>query len=574
MVIARRAVLVVLVALAISCSGGGVPEPETPGGGTPRANGGGADDHEDGDEDDGATCSAPREVEHPTHRSDRLRLEFVEMGEHAGMVIPPFEFEAVVDEDLAGSIDMELTIHDPAGRTHTQRFSHRNMQEVCDPICDPAVGGPPCPPRRCWMQRFRPRPERIDHTFYRSALPGIWTYVLRRLDDGDRVSVSKRLFEGEIVEGEECEMLPLALGAYRRESCRRGVVPMGSTTNHWGITARYTNGNCRVNAFALPLDHMIRTAFTESPYAAAGDRELPEGTVKELVLGPVTARAWMAHHHAYIVAARNETPGYDRLVRSFVQTYPVVGGPVRPVPSCEDARTVIERTVAPVPLGQLEGNEARFVTHFEGNRPSGVVVHFHDQHPLALAGLRRNEILHTVDGERVPDRRAMRGVLERMTRPGRVDVVVSRERVTHSRCIRLRIAEGAQPVDAGTPDAGPPAPLDAGVQQPIDAGPPQPQTGRHCVRRSDECWDCADIRFPAEIGCTDCRGRDLCVTQDGQRQCLAPVRVCCQPGTPCNVPPGCDGAASSCASDRPGPRQDRCTFLSACATPLPRSRPR
>jgi hypothetical protein len=170
--------------------------------------------------------------------------------------------------------------------------------------------------------------------------------------------------------------------------------------------------------------------------------------------------------------------------------------------------------------------------------------------------------VHVVDQDRIRDRRAMASVLERMTRPGRMDIVVSRARVTHPRCIRLRIEEvAARPPDAGPPDAGR---RDAGVP---DAGPPPPQTGRHCVRRSNDCWDCADFRMPAQIGCT-CRGRDLCVTRAGANECLTPTRVCCMAGASCNTPPGCDGVASSCASDTPG-RNERCTFLSTCPAPLP-----
>jgi hypothetical protein len=273
----------------------------------------------------------------------------------------------------------------------------------------------------------------------------------------------------------------------------------------------------------------------------------------------VTGHAWLAHHHLYVFAARDGLPGYDGIVRGMLEVFPVVDGPVRRIPSCAETGAVTDRTIAPPTMAALRDQSTIF-THFEGNRPSGAWALFHDQHPLALAGLRRHEIIHSVDGVRLNGRRDFDAVLARMTRPGRMELVVSRARVRHARCIRLTLDPSAAPAGgSGT----------IVQQQPPPPPPPVPGRGRHCERRTDQCWVCADIAFPAEIGCRkSCRRSQVCVTQHGQDLCLPATRVCCLPNQPCDTPPGCDGAASSCSAPRAGAPNDHCTFLSACP-PMP-----
>jgi hypothetical protein len=409
------------------------------------------------------------------------------------------------------------------------------------------------------MERFRPEAVRVDHNVYRRATPGVWTFVLHRLDNDERVSVTRRLFEGDEISGTACEALPEELGDFERESCRRGVVPTGTFTNYWGLKARYLNGSCRANAFALPLSDAIRTMFDESYWASGPERSFPEGVVHEIELDGFTARAWLAHHHLYIVAGADGLPGFDGLVRGLLDAFPVVGGPATEIPTCDETGAVAIESLAPTTLDALR-DQAQFHTHFEGNRASGVRVSFHDQHPLAQAGLRRGEIVHTADGARLHHREDIDPVLERMTRVGTIELVVSRERLSHPRCIRLTIKPpGTTPPIVVAPPPPPPPPP-----------PPNPGRGRHCERATDQCWHCVDLTFPADLNCRRrCRGDQLCVRRGGRDQCLPATRVCCLPNTPCNVPPGCDGAASSCASTTPGGRNERCTFLNACAQPLP-----
>lgn len=478
------------------------------------------------------------------------------------MVIPPFEFEVSTEEDISRAVQMELTIHDPAGGTHIQRFSHHNMWERCGAHCLPVRSPNDCGPRRCRMERFWPRAQRIDHTVYRGNIPGIWTFVLRRLDNDDRVSVAVRLFEGAALDGAEgpavCEALPLTLGGFRRVSCRRAIVPLASRTSHWGLRARYIGGSCPVNVFALPLNQAVRTVFHEGPYAAGAERSLPGGIVREIQIEGVTARAWLAHYHLYVLTAQADLPGFDAVTGGLLEVFPVVDGPVRDIPSCEATGAVTTRTVPPVTMDALQADHP-FRIHFEGNRPSGAVVRMNDRHPLALAGLRRHEIVQTVNGERVNDRRELLAALEGMTRPGRMEIVVSRSHMRHARCIELTI------------DASAVAALEepiVRVRPPLPPRPQPPRRGRHCERHSDQCWDCVEFPFPAELGCSsNCRGDQICVHFGGRDQCLASTRVCCQTAS-CNIPPGCDGAASSCGAAVAG-RNDRCTFLSDCPAPLP-----
>jgi hypothetical protein len=503
-------------------------------------------------------CVLPEEVVHPTYTSDRLVLELRDRSaglELGGMVIPPFEFEASTKDDVHSGVEMELTIHDPKGRTSVQRFHYSNMREQCDPYCDPVGPINTCGPRRCWMERFRPPAIRIDRAIYAGATPGIWTYVLRRLDTGDRVSVTRRLFESEVLTDlEACEALPVELDGFRRTSCRAGVVPLGTSTQYWGIKARYERGGCRVIAFALPMTDAVRTAFDEGPYAAGRPRAFPEGTVREVEVDDVRGRAWLAHHHFYVFGAPKSLAALDGIVRAMLDVFPVVDGPVRAIPACEATGAVTDVAVTPSTMEALR-DQSSVLTHFEGNRPSGIRLSFHDRHPLARAGLRRNEILHAVDGRPVRGRREIDPVLERLTKPGALELVVARTRMERARCVRITVGPAAATIDAPRVEPPPPRP---------------PQRGRHCERRTDACWDCVDIAFPAELGCSDCpRGR-VCVGQGGQPQCLAPTRVCCMPGVPCEVPPGCDGAASSCSSNAPSGRNERCTFLTECRAPLPR----
>ena len=362
----------------------------------------------------------------------------------------------------------------------------------------------------------------------------------------------------ELLTGEGCDPLPPEVGSFRRVSCVEAVVPTGSTTDHTGLEARYTDGRGCVRAYALPISDEVRTTFHEGMYGEADTQRFGEGEV-HLLDG---VHAWLAHHHAYYVVSRGSGAGVGDLARAMLEVLPNVSGPRRGVPTCAATGTVVEQRAPPTPLARLEQG-ARFTTHYEGNRPSGARVAFPADHPLAAAGLRNDEIVHLVDQDLIHDRRALASVLERMTRAGEMSIVVSRPRMRHARCIRLTIEEAAaRPPDAGPPDAGV---RDAGVP---DAGPPAPQTGRHCVRRSNDCWDCADFEMPAQIGCR-CRGRDLCVTRAGANECLTPTRVCCMAGTACNTPPGCDGVASSCSTDAAGGRNERCTFLSTCPAPLP-----
>jgi hypothetical protein len=388
---------------------------------------------------DSASCSARPETRHPSYTSADLILEIRDRASDlAGFPMPPFEIEVMTASDVSSPVQMELTIHDPAGRTHVQRFTFVNMRQQCGPICDPVAGGPQCPPPRCGMERFRPPAQRIDPAIYRGSSPGTWTYVLHRLDTDDRVSVSRDLFEGPVLEDEACEAFPLELGGFSRTGCRRGVVPMGVTTSYWGLKAQYVRGGCRANAFVLPIDHQVRTLLDEGPYEAAPLRTFPEGTVHEAHVGGVTAHAWLAHHHLYILVGSDDLPGYEEIVRDMLGVFPVVDGPVREVPSCVETGAIMDRTVSPSTMEALR-DQATFHTHFEGNRPSGLWASFHDQHPLALAGLRRHEIIHTVDGVRLTRRRDFEPVLARMTRAGRMELVVSRARVRHARCIRLTI---------------------------------------------------------------------------------------------------------------------------------------
>ena len=93
--------------------------------------------------------------------------------------------------------------------------------------------------------------------------------------------------------------------------------------------------------------------------------------------------------------------------------------------------------------------------------------------------------------------------------------------------------------------------------------------GRYCERRTDLCWDCADIQFPAEIPCTDpsgCSGGELCVNQSDVPTCFTPTEYCCA-SAPCETAPGCSGSASSCGDVEPDGRFDHCTFLSDCPPP-------
>ena len=64
------------------------------------------------------------------------------------------------------------------------------------------------------------------------------------------------------------------------------------------------------------------------------------------------------------------------------------------------------------------------------------------------------------------------------------------------------------------------------------------QMGRYCERRTTDCWDCADITFPAEIPCVvdACAPGDLCVIEDGTETCFGPSRVCCPAGESCDPP--------------------------------------
>ena len=363
-----------------------------------------------------------------------------------------------------------------------------------------------------------------------------------------------------LVEGEACDALPEEIGAFRRVSCVEAVVPTGSATDYTGLEARYASGGGCVRAYALPISDEVRTTFHEGMYGDADTHRVGDGEV-HLLDG---VHAWLAHHHAYYVVSRGSGAGVSDLVSAMLAVFPDVSGPGRGIPTCAATGSVVERTVPPTPVAQLEQG-ASFATHYQGNRPSGARVAFPASHPLVATGLRPNEIVHVVDREIVHDRRAMADLFDRMTRPGRMDIVVSRARLRHARCIRLTIATAV----AGLPDAGPRdagvAALDAGVP---DAGSPAPRQGRHCVRRSNECWDCVEFPFPAELGCR-CRGRDICVRRQGADQCLGPTRVCCMTGTGCNSPPGCEGVASSCSADTPGGRNEACTFLSTCPTPLP-----
>jgi len=548
----RFATLAALVALSASCGGGSTTS---------------ADPGESPSEG-GSACGVAPEVEHPTYASDGLTLDLRERSPARthGMVIPPFEFEVSTVENLNGPVEMELTIHDPTGQIHSQRFTYSNMHEVCDPMCDPVRSLDDCRPRRCGMERYRPREQRIDHTIYRGSMPGIWTFVLHRLDNDDRVSVTRRLFEGEVIDasdGEECEALPFELGAFRRASCQRGIVPLGSSTNYWGLKARYANGDCRINAFALPLSQGVKQLFFEGPYVAGEERALPEGTVREVELEGVTARAWLAHHHLYVLAAPEDLADFDAVVGALLEVFPVVGGPVREIPTCEATGEVMTRTIPPTTMEVLRENNTGYHTHFEGNRPSGARVRMPNLHPLSFAGLRRHEIIHSVNGEIVNDRQELLSALDAMTRPGRMEIVLSRQRLRHARCIKVIIDASAVPAANEEEEAA------VQVRQPPPP-PAVPRRGRHCERQSDACWDCVEFPFPAEVGCSaGCRRDRICVRLGGRDQCLSPTRVCCQAGASCNVPPGCTGAASSCGSATPGGRNETCTFLSDCEAPLP-----
>jgi hypothetical protein len=90
--------------------------------------------------------------------------------------------------------------------------------------------------------------------------------------------------------------------------------------------------------------------------------------------------------------------------------------------------------------------------------------------------------------------------------------------------------------------------------------------GRYCEREDAVCWRCADIVVPAEIPCSDasaCAAGELCVEQSGSPACFAPTTYCCAT-TPCEIPPGCPGAASSCGDTDGDGRNDQCTFLNDC----------
>lgn len=112
------------------------------------------------------------------------------------MIIPPFNFEVHTKEVLSSAARMTLTIYGPSGQQHVQEFSFENQQEQCDPHCLPSGPVNNCRPRRCWMQRYRPRAQSIPPEVYRGAPTGQWTFVLHRLDTDDRVSVTARLLGG------------------------------------------------------------------------------------------------------------------------------------------------------------------------------------------------------------------------------------------------------------------------------------------------------------------------------------------------------------------------------------------
>ncbi len=435
-----------LLLLALHGCGGASAPPET-------ARSGGAGENETGDGSEGhvtssSACAPPPQPEHPSYTSDALTLELEERGgpRTLGIPVPPFQFEVSTTEDLPGSVEMELTIYDPDGHTHVQRFRYHNMEEACDPYCLPAGPINDCRPRRCWMERSRPRPIRIDPSVYESRTPGTWTFVLHRLDDDDRVSVARVLFEGPAVaeSSAECDALPPTVGEFTRARCQRGIVPLGTPrTSYWGLEARYGRDGCRVNAFALPLDHSVRTAFFEGPYGVADERALAEGTVREVHVGDGTIRAWLAHHHLYIVAAASGLEGFDDVVNAFLEDFPVVTGPIRAVPACRDIPDVESHTIAPITSAELTASNTHFFSHFEGNRPAGAWVLMDDAHPLARAGLRRHEIIQSVNGERVRDRRHLLSLLEGLARGGGMEIVVSRRRVRHPRCLKITVDASA-----------------------------------------------------------------------------------------------------------------------------------
>lgn len=387
-------------------------------------------------------CPAPVEPEAISYQSDTLELELREDG-RGPIVIPPFEFRVFSKEDIESLVEMELTIHDPKGKTNTQTFRYSNMHEQCDPHCLP-TRDTRCAPRQCRMQRFAPRAQRIDPQIYRPPVPGVWTFVLYRKDNGDRVSVNKTLFkgggaDGEALSSEACEMFPSKLGPYTRTGCERAVVPLGTTTNHWGIKAQYAYGTCRANAFVLPLAHNYRVLFDEGLRTMGTPRDFAEGTAIELPVKNAVGHTWLAHHHLYLVGGPAHLPDYELFVRGFLSAFPDIGGPQRTVPSCAETRDQVDVTVAGISVAEATGNQARFGTYFDGNLAAGATLDFHNQHPLAKAGFRRKEILHSVDGTAVVRRGDVPPALEALSRPGTHEFVVSRARLEASRCLRITV---------------------------------------------------------------------------------------------------------------------------------------
>jgi hypothetical protein len=375
----------------------------------------------------------------PSFSSQSLTLELLDssFANEAGSIpVPPFQFEVRDTNDLQTPVPMELVIIDPRGRVHTQQLSFVNMHEECDGYCDPAGRGDVCPPRRCDMRRFHPPAHRIDHTIYQRSIPGIWTFILHRLDNGERTSTTRRLFESEQIDDRRCEALPATIGGFRRVSCQIGQVPM---MHYGGVKARYELGGCSIEAFALLLNQGALMDYDESAFPRAEARTFPEGFVHELRDGRVTARAWLAHYHLYVVGAHNGMHGFDELTRAMLDAFPVVDGPAPQIPSCAATGASTILVVPPITLDQVRADNASFSTHFEGNRPSGATAHFHDRHVLAQIGLRQGEIVHAIDGQPIVRRSELLHALERLAQPTEMELLVAQTRMREPRCIRLSV---------------------------------------------------------------------------------------------------------------------------------------
>lgn len=88
---------------------------------------------------------------------------------------------------------------------------------------------------------------------------------------------------------------------------------------------------------------------------------------------------------------------------------------------------------------------------------------------------------------------------------------------------------------------------------------------RYCERLGDACWSCADVEAGFSVPCADgaCADGQLCVVREETPECHAATTLCCEAGA-CEIPPGCEGAASACTTPTDPADPETCTFLSAC----------